>query len=78
MSWLHHTASRCEEESEEGKEEKELEELALHVLQPWGPEDPMLGAQASMGSHSKAKSEAGSADNVNSTPPDPALNPGRV
>lgn len=75
MSWVHHTASRCEEESEEGKEEEELGELALHVLHPWGPEDPMLGAQASMGSHSKAKSEAGSVDNVNSTTSRPSPKP---
>lgn len=46
-----------------------LEELALHALQTWETEDPMLGAQANMGSHSEAKSETGNADIVTSTPP---------
>lgn len=36
---------------------------------PGETEDPMLGAQTSMVSHSKAQSKAGSADNVISHPP---------
>ncbi|KAF3827079.1 hypothetical protein GH733_002565 [Mirounga leonina] len=52
-----------------------MEEVALHARQPWGAEDPTWGAQASMGSHSKAESEAGLADKAISTLPGTSSKP---